>query len=73
SRDALLDLLEQAIDLLPKSRLSQLIEGTLDLGKLRPDSPGAERLLDVVLEFHQASLRGEYYGELRSTLSPGLA
>lgn len=61
SRGALLDLLEKAIDLLPKSRLSQLIAGTLDLDKLRPDPPGAGRLLDLVLEFHQASLRREYY------------
>lgn len=61
SRDTLLGLLEQAIDLLSKTQLNKLIAGTLDLGKLRPDPPSAGRLLDVVLEFHQASLQGDYY------------
>lgn len=60
-KDALLDLLDCAIDLVPKTRLPALVDGHIDPQALVPDSRTAGRLLDAVLKFRETSLRGDYY------------
>ena len=61
-KDALLALLDRAIDLLPKTRLPALIDGYLDPEDLRPDrAAGGTGLLAAVVAFHDAGLAGEYY------------
>ena len=60
-KDALLDLLHRAVELLPKTRLPALVEGHIDPHLLAPDGEAAGRLLDVVRTFREASLRGDYY------------
>ena len=60
-KDQLLSLLDQAIELVPRTRLPGLIEGSISLSELGPDAPTARRLLQAVEAFGDASLRGEYY------------
>jgi len=60
-KDALLDLLDRAIDLVPRTRLPVLVEGHIDLKSVVSDGRSAGRLLDVVRAFRAASLRGDYY------------
>ena len=54
-------LLDEAIDLLPQSKLAKLIEHYVDPKELRPDSKRKGALLDDVKTFQKASLRGDYY------------
>lgn len=61
SKDALLDLLDRAIDVVPKSRLPALVKGYVKPEALRPDGPAKGGLLKTVTRFREASLRGEYY------------
>ena len=60
-KDDLLDLLERAVDLLPRTRLAALLEGYVDLDDLKPESKATGRLLEAVKEFDSASRRGDYY------------
>ena len=66
-KDALLDLLDHAIDLLPKTRLPALVKGHIDPRRLAPDGKAKGRLLDAVLAFRKASLRGAYYEDFMVT------
>ena len=59
-KDDLLDLLERAVDLLPRTRLAALVEGYVDLNDLKPESKAAGRLLEAVKAFDKASRRGDY-------------
>ena len=60
-KDALLNLLDRAIDLVPTTRLSALINGYLDPRELASDGGSARRLVETVAMFREASLRGDYY------------
>jgi len=60
-KDALLDLLDCAIDLVPRTRLPALVEGHIDPQALVPDSRTAGSLLVAIREFREASLQGDYY------------
>ena len=60
-KDDLLDLLERAVDLLPRTRIAALVEGYVDLDELKPESKATGRLLEAVKAFDAASRRGEYY------------
>lgn len=60
-----LDLLDRAIDLLPKSKLPKLIKGYARPATLRSDGPSAAAVLDAVQDFHAASLRGDHYQDFR--------
>ncbi len=57
----LLQILNRAIDLLPKTRLGQLIEGFVDPQELRAERASPGSVLDAVKAFNDASLRREYY------------
>ncbi len=59
--DLMLRILYRAIDLLPKTRLAQLIEGFVDPQELRAESALPGSLVGDVTKFHAASLGGEYY------------
>lgn len=59
--DDLLDLVDRAIDLLPKTKLPKFIKGHAKPADLRPDGPSATDVLAVVEDFHAASLDDEYY------------
>jgi hypothetical protein len=54
-------MLDDAIDLLPQSRLVKLVGQYLDVAKLRPDGETKGTLLGEVQAFERASLKGEYY------------
>jgi hypothetical protein len=54
-------MLDEAIDLLPESKLAKLAGRYLDPARLRPDGSAKGSLLADVKQFEQASLRGEYY------------
>jgi hypothetical protein len=60
-KDQLLDLLDRAVDLVPKTRLLALVEGHVDPDELRPDGAAGGGLLQAVTRFREASLRGAYY------------
>jgi hypothetical protein len=60
-KDILLELIDRAIDLVPRTRLPALVEGYIDPDALLPDSRSAGRLLGAVRAFREASLRGDYY------------
>ena len=62
-KDALLDLLDCAIDLLPMTRLPALVESHIDPKSVVSDGRTAGRLVDVVRAFRKASLRGDYYDD----------
>ncbi len=53
-------LLDDAIDLLPQTKLAKLIKGYFDPEKLRPDGK-KQTLINDVKAFRDASLRSEYY------------
>jgi hypothetical protein len=55
--------LDDAIELLPLTKLHKIAKNYLDLDRLRPDAEKAERpsLLADVKIFEKASLAGEYY------------
>jgi len=65
SDESRLGLLDRAIDLLPKSRLADLVDGYLEPERLRPDGASTRRLVASVKVFHDASLRGEFYESFR--------
>ncbi len=46
---------------MPAARLPELVKGHVPLDALRPDKATAGVLLEVVQEFREASLEGEYY------------
>ena len=54
-------MLDDAIDLLPQSKLVKLVGQYLDVAKLRPDGTTKATLLAEVQAFERASLQGEYY------------
>jgi hypothetical protein len=56
-------MLDDAIDLLPPSKLCKIAGQYLDLKRLRPDAPTAAKatLIEEVGRFAKASLAGEYY------------
>ena len=60
-KEDMLDLFDRAIDLVPKTRLPALVKGVVKPEALRPDGAAKGGLLDAVLMFREASLRGEYY------------
>jgi hypothetical protein len=56
-------MLDDAIDLLPPSKLCKIATKYLDLKRLRPDAPNAAKvtLIKEVSRFAKASLAGQYY------------
>ncbi len=60
-RDQLLDLLDGAIDLVPKSRLAELSSGFFPAESLVASKPKKQALLVEVRAFHTAAMRGDYY------------
>jgi hypothetical protein len=58
-------LLDDAIDLLPQTKLIKLIEHYVDPSDLRPDRRRKGVLLTDMKEFQRASLNGEYYESFR--------
>lgn len=54
-------MLDEALELLPDSKLAKLAGQYLDLRILRPDSQTRRGLPEAVRAFEQASLRGDYY------------
>ena len=54
-------MLDDAIDLLPQSKLVKLVGQYLDVAKLRPDGTTKSTLLAEIQAFERASLQGEYY------------
>jgi hypothetical protein len=60
-KNTLLDLLDRAIDMLPKTRLPALVMGYVKPEALRPDGAAKGGLIEAVTTFREASLRGEYY------------
>ncbi len=60
-REQLLHVLDRAIDLLPKTRLGQLIDGYIDPEEVRADGASAGSLVKAVTAFRDASLDSEYY------------
>jgi hypothetical protein len=65
SKERLLGLAERAVELVPRAKLQQLVEGLIDSGEIAKTSSktgsGAAAVLAEVQEFHDASLRGDYY------------
>jgi hypothetical protein len=55
------NMLDDAIDLLPQSKLVKLVGQYLDVAKLGPDGKAKGTLLAEVQAFESASLKGEYY------------
>jgi len=54
-------MLDEALDLLPQSKLLKLVKRYIDPSKLQPDGDGQGNLLSDVKAFEKASLAGEYY------------
>jgi hypothetical protein len=54
-------MLEEAIELLPQTKLNQLAKQFLDLSQLRPDASTKGCLLTDVMAFEKVSLKGQYY------------
>ena len=54
-------MLEEAIDLLPQTKLHKLVARFLDPDQLRPDSKAKGSLLKDLRTFEKASLEGGYY------------
>jgi hypothetical protein len=59
----LLALLDRAIELVPATRLPEIVKPPIAPDTLRPDGASPARLLDAVQVFREASLRGDYYEE----------
>ena len=59
--EAIFDLLDAAIDVLPPATLAKLVAHYLDVKQLRPDAPGKKHLLAEVRAFDTASRAGTYY------------
>ncbi len=60
-KEDLLQLLDRAIGLVPRTRLPTLIEGYAKPGDLKPDATSPGHLLDAAKAFYDASHRGHYY------------
>jgi len=60
-RDDLLNLLDRAIEHLPKTRLPKVFKGSIDLGKEKIGKNASKKLLSEIKRFHKFSIRGEYY------------
>jgi len=56
-------MLDEAIDLLPQTKLEKLVAGFLDPTQLRPDSERKGNLLSDVKAFEKASLQSDYYDD----------
>jgi hypothetical protein len=54
-------MLDEALDLLPQSKLLKLVKRYVDPSKLQPHGDGQGNLLSDVKAFEKASLAGEYY------------
>jgi hypothetical protein len=54
-------ILDEAIDLLPQTKLKKLAKRYFDPSTLRPDNQAKKSLLDEVKAFQKASLASEYY------------
>ncbi|MFH1730933.1 MAG: hypothetical protein ABIF82_04680 [Planctomycetota bacterium] len=54
-------MLDDAINLLPQSKVAKLVKGRLNTSLLRPDATAKGRLLAAVREFRESSLRRDYY------------
>jgi hypothetical protein len=54
-------MLDEAIDLLPQSKLLKLVKRYIDPSELQPDGDGQGNLLSDMKAFEKASLAGEYY------------
>lgn len=54
-------MLNDAIDLLPQTKLRKLVKHYIDASTLRPDGKAKGNLLNDVKAFEKASLAGEYY------------
>ena len=59
--EAVVDMLDDALDLLPEAQLAKLAARHLDVKLLRPDAAGKHDLLAEVRTFADASRGGEYY------------
>jgi len=55
------ELLDRAIDLLPRTKLISLVHNYISLKDLKPDSDTDGDLLEAVENFQRRSLNGEYY------------
>lgn len=60
-RGQLLLVAERAIELVPRTKLRQLVGDLLRFDELTGGTQGAAPLLQEVRDFHEASLRGEFY------------
>ncbi|MBI4604125.1 MAG: hypothetical protein HY721_19380 [Planctomycetes bacterium] len=60
-KDVVCDLLDGAMGLLPERSIVKLVKGHLEPRDLAPDSPRKGGLLGAVRNFHEASLRQDYY------------
>ncbi len=60
-KDDLLILLDRAIDLVPKTKLPELVDGLADPGQFQPEGSSGGDLLDALRRFQDASERGDYY------------
>ncbi|MBN1675387.1 MAG: hypothetical protein JXR37_30380 [Kiritimatiellae bacterium] len=54
-------MLDEAIDLLPPTKLAKLLKSYIALDEVRTDSEVTETLLDAVRRFQKESLAGRYY------------
>ena len=54
-------MLDEAIDMLPQTKLLRLVKRYIDPSKIRPDGKAKGNLLATVKAFEKASLAGEYY------------
>ena len=61
TRDRLLAVAERAIELVPRAKLRELVDGIIELDDLGPTKAGATSLLREVREFHEKAMRGDYY------------
>ena len=61
----LLNLLDRAIELIPKDQLPELIEGFFDPDLLMVVEGSEQSLLEDIKEFHVNSLAGEYYEDFK--------
>lgn len=65
SKDAVCELLEEALHLLPERSILKIVKGCLDPRDIGPDSPRKGGLLAAIRKFQEASLRGDYYESFR--------
>jgi hypothetical protein len=61
TRGRLLIVAERALEIVPRTKLCQLVGGIVRIEELTEGKPGSVSVLDEVRKFHEASLRHEYY------------